>query len=153
MLVLHNFFENQFSVFSFFQIILRNTILKGTSLACFISENRLEEIMAFVTKWHTKMVYKYCEGCLLEHYWSSKSLCDEQSSRFSISSDIHQGCPFSPFLSNFIIDIVFEEMVSYCNFLWIDSIIELNSNARMFEMPFCSPKCNIFLHDWSDSVI
>lgn len=74
MLVLHNFFENQFSVFSFFQIILRNTILKGTSLACFISENRLEEIMAFVTKWHTKMVYKYCEGCLLEHYWSSKSL-------------------------------------------------------------------------------
>ncbi|CAH8675424.1 unnamed protein product [Schistosoma haematobium] len=103
----------------------------------------------------------------------------ELSSTFATSSGVRQGCPFSPFLFNFIIDLLMEITLSSTEFSGIDLLpggplidleytddivlfgedadkmqsllIALSNNARMFGMRFSPSKCKLLLQDWSAS--
>nr|CAX83711.1 endonuclease-reverse transcriptase [Schistosoma japonicum] len=103
----------------------------------------------------------------------------ELSSDFAISSGVRQGCPLSPFLFNFIIDLLLEVTLSSAEFSGIDILpggplidleyaddivlfgedtdkiqsllVALSNNARMFGMRFSPSKCKLLLQDWPAS--
>ncbi|VDO61486.1 unnamed protein product [Schistosoma margrebowiei] len=103
----------------------------------------------------------------------------ELSSTFAASSGVRQSCPLSPFLFNFIIDLLMEITFSSTEFSGIDllqggPLIDLeyaddivlfgenadkmqsllvapSNNARMFGMRFSPPKCKLLPLDWSAS--
>ncbi|CAH8470968.1 unnamed protein product [Schistosoma haematobium] len=97
------------------------------------------------------------------------------SSTFATSSGVRQGCPLSPFLFNFIIDLLMEITFSSTEFSGIDLLpggplidleyaddivlfgedadkmqsllVALSNNARMFGMRFSPSKCKLLLQD------
>ncbi|CAH8662896.1 unnamed protein product [Schistosoma haematobium] len=101
----------------------------------------------------------------------------ELSSTFVTSSGVRQDCPLSPFLFNFIIDLLKEITFSSTEFSGIDLhpggplidleyaddivlfgedadkmqslLVALSNNARMFGMRFSPSKCKLLLQDWS----
>ncbi|CAH8505171.1 unnamed protein product [Heterobilharzia americana] len=96
------------------------------------------------------------------------------------SSFVRQGCPLSPFLFNFVIDILMEVYLSSSDYTDVDPIAgefpldleyagdivllgedadkmqsllkTLSGNMRMFGMRFSPPKCKFLLQDWSSVV-
>nr|CAH8822477.1 unnamed protein product [Trichobilharzia regenti] len=103
----------------------------------------------------------------------------ELSSELVTTSGVRQGCPLSPFLFNFIIDMLMEVSLTERNDLGIDllpgnSLMDLeyaddivllgedadkmqsllntlSSNLRMFGMRFAPAKCKMLLQDWTTS--
>nr|CAX82417.1 Retrovirus-related Pol polyprotein [Schistosoma japonicum] len=101
------------------------------------------------------------------------------SSELITSSGVRQGCLLSPFLFNFIIDILLELTLSSSGFSGVDLLpgdklvdveyadhivplgedaekmqdlsTTLNMNVSMFGMRFSPSKCKMLLQDWLDS--
>ncbi|CAH8631509.1 unnamed protein product [Schistosoma intercalatum] len=70
-----------------------------------------------------KGVAQKCINLVKALYSNTTSLVrgyGELSSDFSTSSGVRQGCPLSPFLFNFIIDLLMETMFSLTEFSGID---------------------------------
>ncbi|TNN07625.1 Retrovirus-related Pol polyprotein from type-2 retrotransposable element R2DM, partial [Schistosoma japonicum] len=100
----------------------------------------------------------------------------ELSSKFLTSSGVRQGCPPSPFLFNFVIDMLLDITMSSSDFLGVDLLpgapltdleyaddivlfgedadkmqsllTTLSNNASMFGMRFSPLKCKMLLQDW-----
>ncbi|KAK4468373.1 hypothetical protein MN116_000167 [Schistosoma mekongi] len=103
----------------------------------------------------------------------------ELSRETSSSSGVRQGCPLSPFLFNFIIDVLLEISLtsfkssgisllpggSLVDLEYVDDVVifgedahsiqgllnTLSNNAGMFGMRFSPPKCKMLLQDWPAS--
>ncbi|RTG82230.1 uncharacterized protein DC041_0010142 [Schistosoma bovis] len=103
----------------------------------------------------------------------------ELSSELTTSSGVRQGCPLSPFLFNFVIDVLLEITLSSSKFTGVEllpggSLVDLeyaddivlfgedadkmqsllttlSNNASMFGMRFSPSKCKMLLQDWVTS--
>ncbi|CAH8430565.1 unnamed protein product [Schistosoma mattheei] len=103
----------------------------------------------------------------------------ELSSELITSSGVRQGCPLSPFLFNFVVDVLLEITLSSSKFTGVEllpggSLVDLeyaddivlfgedtdkmqsllatlSNNASMFGMRFSPSKCKMLLQDWVTS--
>ena len=94
---------------------------------------------------------------------------EKLSPEFTTFSGVRQGCPFSPFLFNFVIDILMESVhisdtggvellpgrcLSDISLLGSDPVQiqiilnNINTSAAKFGMRFAPPKCKVLLQDW-----
>ncbi|VDP35344.1 unnamed protein product [Schistosoma margrebowiei] len=101
------------------------------------------------------------------------------SSELITSSGVRQGCPLSPFLFNFVVDVLLEMTLSSSKFPGVEllpggSLVDLeyaddivlfgedadkmqslmttlSNNASMFGMRFSPSKCKMLLQDWVTS--